>query len=110
MGRFIGNTKEKINKLKWKYFWEQKTNEVLKVWAWVCLVVSVFYILGFIMHKIVGTISKPYWLNLFLIGFMGSIILGILGLFIGATFKALRRWIEDNLQEAEYRARKEIVK
>ena len=109
---------QQLKKLKMKYFWEQKFEEVSKVVLWCILIVS-------------GGVFLPYWFGRFMVPFIplalinelfdgislytywavGVLSLGITFLvvvIIGSVIENVRDWISSNLDKAESRAMKEL--
>ena len=108
------NKQEKINKLTWEYFIEQKVNEIGK---FILILVGILFF-GLTVPLVLGTIIGDGYSDLcsdygetlevkcgnFYVWFEGLIYILII-LFIGGIFLS---WISDNWEEAEIRAKKEI--
>lgn len=108
------NKQDKIKSLTWKYFWEQKIEEIFIV-VFVSIFLSLVpYMLGKYFNFISTTnygdlitgfnLSMIYWI----LG-IGELILiiAVLGL-VYLIFKGLYIWIINNWKKAQKRARSEI--
>ena len=98
---------EQLDKLKKKYFWEQKTTEVSMFVLIAIGFLAAFYLLGSIVLMLDPTIE-----GLFLAGMMGLFFIVVCGaalfLFGLIFYVIIKEWIENNEVKADERARKEL--
>ncbi len=109
MKKITKEKQEELDNLSNEYFWEQKTNEVVGFIAIICLSFVAIYISG----SIVGMLDpSTLGLNILVRGLLGLMVLGIVGAFafviFGGLYCLLERWIKDNKEEAERRARNKL--
>jgi len=125
--------KQKLKKLTWKYFWQQKFSEVWIVVLIPTLVVGLLYLLSFPMRKLDLFLNEQYALefsklileemntfwNHMTYGFVGASILFLVILLIyvvgfviflifSSIYELFCSWIKSNWKKAKERARKEI--
>lgn len=113
--------KQQVKKLKMKYFWEQKFEEVSKFVLWCILIVSGGIFLPYHFGKFLvyvcpqismsifkGSLSNgiifAYWLVCLVWVMILYIIIGSIRIIIFFVLK----WVSSNLDKAESRARKEL--
>ncbi len=105
---------EEVKKLAWKYFWEQKTKELLDITLGVVGGMVIPLIVGFFALKGQPMISDSILLNLLFIWVLGTAVL--LGLIIICLLIYITiiewfiGWIKSNWVEASARAKNEINK
>jgi hypothetical protein len=91
-------------KLTWKYFWEQKIEEVKDF-------LEDYGLFFFFIMTVLGISSQGFWLNekLKFIAIIGLCIIS-LEVVVGiiALIKNITEWIKDNWKKAKERARKEV--
>ena len=109
------NSKQSLlQKLKRKYFWEQKFNEVGKFLVIAIGGVFIPYFFGKFLYLITPIVSRQsfwgemttclYWLA----GFLPIVMIAVIVCMIDALVKSIKKWIKRNLDKAESRARKEL--
>lgn len=108
---------KQLESLTWKYFWEQKIEEIIKGMFWLIIVGLFFgfcYIIG--RSDIVGFEFDPsIEYNAFTLVFL-QILLGLLTIFIGMTiivflfclFKDIVIWLISNWELAKSRAERDL--
>lgn len=100
-------------KLTWKYFFEQKVEEIFIP----SLFLTIPFVLGFIIFKL---FSLPYLLetpligniilNLIIIFLLGFIFCFVLVIILSIILYPIYEWINDNWEQAKKRARRELKK
>ena len=97
---------EVISALTWKYFWEQKINELGKFFSWVIIGVFLPYFVGSVYGFTPEVDLSPecFGMLVWLAGFMT--ILFLYGIFMLAS-ATLKDWIQSNWKKASSRAKKE---
>jgi len=100
------NKEQRLNKLTWKYFWQQKLGEVSRYLAVVLGVVFVPYSVGVILNLYFFELEG--FINLWVGGFI--IVVGLYGfvLIISFVLKEFKDWIKLNWEKAEERAKDKL--
>lgn len=101
--------KTEFNKLRWKYFWQQKAKEISQ--ALLLILIS-----SIIFGGVIGIILFIDWitsLNLIILLIIKQILGGIFligggGFCIICICVGIVSWLRDNMKKAEARARKEL--
>ena len=105
---------EEVKKLTWKYFLEQKAQELLNITLWAVSSVVVPLIIGFFSLKGQLRISDSISLSLLFIWAWGTAVLLsliIICLFIYITVgEWFMGWIRDNWRTAKRKAQNEVNK
>ena len=90
----------KLNRLTWKYFWQQKLKEVGLTIVGLCGLVFIPYWVGLLCLKIFNEIEHVRGL-IWVYGIFGLFVIAFLVLFIGY-------WIDCNWEKAREKAKKKI--
>ncbi|KKN65919.1 hypothetical protein LCGC14_0476220 [marine sediment metagenome] len=110
----------KLENLKRKYFWEQKTREVIFILIGILLVIFLIFMVGSVYLEFnpegmnIGNDKNPsYITNIFAVGFFLSIFtLMIVGIFLAFFYLIyiiiIKSWIESNWERAEDRAKEDL--
>lgn len=101
------NNKNELKKLTVKYFWQQKTLEVLSFIGGIVAIIFIPYLLG-ILTNIIFKFPEGYVSNhggIWTIGLMFVLILVLIGLLIYVIYRAIEYWISENWEKAEKRAK-----
>jgi hypothetical protein len=121
------NKQEQLKKLTWKYFWQQKLQEVGHFFK------KLFVILGILLGSVASlivisiftsriglwllnafTYSNEVYYYLEVLGdyiacsFMGILLLLFLTLVIGVIYNSIRIWIKSNWKKAKRRAKRKL--
>ena len=110
--------KEELRKRTWKYFFEQKAEEIERFFLWIILII-VSLGLGNVIYYLGGgewsaEIPSLFWIFIFqsilglfaLIGILGSIVAVIF--ILEGIFIHIRDWIKNNWKKAEERAKEDL--
>jgi len=103
---------EKERKLTWKYFWEQKSEELRNFFLWLGAIFIVFNI-GFLFVEKVITwrgemASDPFLVRFIVGGTIGLLLLFLIGVMVFLIARGMKEWIKDNWKQAKRRARREV--
>ena len=115
------NKEEAVNKLTWKYFWQQKIKEISLFLIVVVSIIFIPYILG---HNIgdnmdigcgtngSGEIGECHYLVQWIEGlayiFLGGCCIVFCLFILAMIYDLLEDWIKSNWNRAEERAKKEL--
>ena len=111
------NEQERIQHLTRRYFWQQKTKEILiVVGIFIAITMSIYVLGNFILYLYpqgialydCSIVEKCYTTNIWLIGVVGlaAIIISLLILIVIGS--PIKMWIQSNWEEAEEKARGEL--
>ncbi|KKN58026.1 hypothetical protein LCGC14_0556840 [marine sediment metagenome] len=105
---------EEVKKLTWKYFLEQKAQELFKASLWIVGGIVIPLIVGFFALKGQPEIYDFILVTLLVIWFIGAAIIGVLILVCLFLYvfiiDLLMEWIKDNWGRAKRRAQNEVNK
>ena len=105
------NKQEKLHKLKMKYFWKQKAEEICK---FVIIVSGSIFIpyslgrLGELFWEMTHSAEIPHFIVLWIIGLLYLMVLMMIGCVAYLIADILKRWIQSNMEKAESRAMDEL--
>ena len=98
----------KVRRLTWKYFWEQKLQEIMKGMIFIDIGLIGLTIAAYLMIFIFEIPRTELSLDVFfMVGILGIITFCLTGFVVTVILKGIKDWIESNWDEAKRRAENE---